>query len=709
MKWFTIFTMSVILLSNLQAQTTNHQTSVNRISELSHLASGKYAFCRRMTTGFDGKWITGNDYNKANSSGQLHTGRKSDVPIQTYHIVFHFDKPVYMVICTNADTVFDYGWNLLVINDTTLEGDMTVGYYYFFSFMESYHPTKLYSIMVKNFHIYKDMDTTILSSSANHNVNLIAYDENGNLLVNNYRGGDGWNLDIEFPNGIKTAYASMGACGPLTVLSANLMSDFPPEVKIGWGRTDVSITLPYKDYVNSYPILPGISADTTMTIFASDYHYFPFYFYPSPAATESYFGFGDGACQNDSLMGYADSFVAAFVSTDYPARPIDTVKVFSTEFTVDTNKVFHASGVLHVENFEQFYFISGPVMYLKSNDNLDLTCGYNYPPVKGDYFLSDGNPVAFGTTAPFNFTQCVSVSNSYDIELYPQFKGQANERRNVDHSVGTWDLWKGNQHLSHDSLLENHISYTTPDNGEYTVILNDSNYTLIGQQGYLQSKLSFTLSKSDPNPPTLVAFKVLQGDSIHTEIIRGYPASIELTAGDYDYPPPLYVPIYHSLANILLDYKEFHDTKWYDLPVSAQPQFFDSLSGMPYLADLQPVLEHYADSALIDIMISLFDSAGNSTIQTIHPAFLIRDALVGYGRNSITNSCLLYPNPASETLHIGVPDDQITASVYSSTGQLLLEETGSRDIDVSGLKQGFYLVSIHDIVSGNYSFGKFIK
>ncbi|MGA3014479.1 MAG: T9SS type A sorting domain-containing protein [Bacteroidales bacterium] len=709
MKWFTIFTISVILLSNLQAQTTNHQTSVNRISELSHLANGKYAFCRRMTTGFDGKWITGNDYNKANSSGQLNTGRKSDVPIQTYHIVFHFDKSVYMVICTNADTVFDYGWNLIWINDTTLEGDMTVGYYYFFSFMESYYPTKLYSIMVKNFHVYKDMDTTILSSSANHNVNLIAYDENGNLLVNKYRSGDGWNLDIEFPNGIKTAYASMGACGPLTVLSANLMSDFPPEVKIGWGRTDVSITLPYKDYVNSYPILPGISADTTMTIFASDYHYFPFYFYPSPEGTESYFGFGDGTCQNDSLMGYADSFVAAFVSTDYPARPTDTVKVFSTEFTVDTNKVFHASGILHVENFEKFYYITGPVMYLTSNEDLDMTCGKNYPPVTGDYLLSNGNSVVMGTSAPFNMTESFSFSNSNLIQLLPLFNGQANEQRIVDYSLGTWDLWKGDQHIYHDSLRETYISYGTMDNGKYMVMLNDSNYTLFGQQGYLQSKLMFDLGNSDPNPPTLIAFKILQGDSIHTEITDGFTASIKLTAGDFDHTPPLYYPVYHSLADIHLYYKEFHDTLWYDLPVNAQPDFFNPMSGMPYLASLQPIMNQFPDSALIDVRITLIDSAGNSMTQTIHPAFHFKNALVGSGTKSITNSCLLFPNPASETLHIGVADNQITASVYTSNGLLLMEETGSRDIDISGLKQGFYLVKIQDNITGNYSFGKFIK
>ena len=702
--------MFVILLINANAQTANYSFAGKQISDTRHMANGKWAFSRHMITGSDGKWLTGNDDNLARRPGLLNAGLKRNVPLQTHHIVFIFDKSVDMVVCASADTTFEDLWNLSWTSNDTLEGDMTDGYYYVFCFMENILPSIYYPIMVKNFHVYKDMDTTILSSSATHNINLMAYDENGNPLENYLHLGDCWDLDLEFPDGIKSAYASIGGCGP-SKASGIKMSDFPPEIKIGWGKTDVARNnLPYKDYVISYPILAGLSTDTTQTIFASDYRYFPVYFHPTPAATESCFGFGDGVCQNDSLMGYADCFVPAFVSkSDYPARPTDTIKVYSTEFTVDTNKVFHASNILHVENFEKFYYICGPVMYLTSNEDIDLNCGDYYPPVAGDYLLSNGNPVVMGTTAPFNMTESFSVSNSKLIQLLPHFNGQANEQRIVDFSLGTWDLWKGDQHLYHDSLRGSYISYGTTDNSVYTVILNDSNYTLSGQQGYLQSKLTYDLKLNDPNPPTLFAFKVLQGDSVRTEIINGYPASIKLTAGDYDYSPPQYHHVYHSLADIQLYYKEFHDTSWYDLPINAQTEFFNSLNGMPYLADLQPVMNQFPDSALIDIRITLIDSAGNSMTQTIHPAFLIRDALVGSGTKRITNSCLLFPNPASETLHIGVTDDRITASVYASTGQLLIEETDSRDLDISGLPQGFYLVRIRDNFTGNYSFGKFIK
>ena len=707
MKRFILFIICGISLITTHAQTTDQPFAVNKTSDIHRLVNGKYAFSRQMVTGTDGRWFTGKEEKASFTSGTLSKGKKSESIAITHHIIFHFDKMIDMVVCDGTDTTFFDSWNMVWTSDTTLEADMPDGYYYFFCFLENINPTIFYAILQKNFHVYKDMDTTILSTSAIHTINLVAYDENGNPVVNHYHNGDCLGLNLEFPDWVNSPYASIGFCG-ITHVTGIRMSDFPPETKTTWCKTDVTNTLPYKDYVISFPILTGISHDTTQTITASDYRSFPLSFHSSPEAIESYFGFGDGIIQNDSLLGYADYFAPAFVSTDYPGRMTDTIKLFIAEITCDTNKVFQAARIVHVENFSDFYVVATPVFYLTGDQKLDLSCGFNFPPVEGDYRLSEGNSVIAGSSAPYTVVQCVSLTNNYLIKIIPFFKGQANERRDVDRYFATWDLWKGNQHLVHDSLRGLQLVYGTMDNSTYTVILNDSNYTLYGVQGYLQSSLTFDLSKSDPNSPTVIAFKAMQGDSMRAELIHGYPASIRITAGDFAYPYPGY-PIYHALSDIQLQYKDFNDTAWFDLPLVANPDLLDPLSGMPYSADLEQVMNQFPDSALIDVRIFLTDSAGNSNTQTIHPAFLIRDALVGAATKNENNSCLLFPNPASEMLHIGMPDDQITVLVYSSAGQLLMEASGSRMLDISGLQKGFYIVSILESASGKKYFGKFIK
>jgi hypothetical protein len=488
------------------------------------------------------------------------------------------------------------------------------------------------------------------------------------------------------------------------------MTDFPPEVKVAWSKTDVTTELPYKEYVLAYPVLAGINRDTTLTINASDYLYTPVYFHSTPAATESIFGFGSGTILNDSLMGYAHYFVPIFITpSDYPGRLADTIKIFTAGATCATNKLLNASRIIHEENYDKAYDISSPVIYLTPAYKLDLTCGANYPTVAGDYLLSNGSTVAMGSSAPFNMSQSYTIPNSNFIKIYPQFKGQANDRRDVDRSFATYDVWNWDDHIYHDSLLDGTVTYGTTDNSVYTVVINDSNYVLSGQQGYLQSKLIFDLGNNDPNAPTLIALKVLQGDSLRSEIINGYGASVKFTAGDYSYTLPQNLPLYHSLATVQLEYKNFTDTMWQVLAVTAEVQSFDSLSGMPYIADLSPAMSHIPDSSLVDLRITLVDLAGNLNIQTLHPAFFMRNALVGYGRKNLSNSVLLFPNPASETLHIGAADNQITTSVYSSTGQLVMQVAGSRELDISGLQAGFYLVKVKDQISGNYSFGKFIR
>jgi len=69
------------------------------------------------------------------------------------------------------------------INDNTLEADIEEGYYYLYChFMPYFLPDWVSHIIVKNFHVYKDMDTTINMFSAQNVTTLNLLDENNELI-----------------------------------------------------------------------------------------------------------------------------------------------------------------------------------------------------------------------------------------------------------------------------------------------------------------------------------------------------------------------------------------------------------------------------------------------------------------------------------------------------------------------------------------------
>jgi hypothetical protein len=223
---------------------------------------------------------------------------------------------------------------------------------------------------------------------------------------------------------------------------------------------------------------------------------------------------------------------------------------------------------------------------------------------------------------------------------------------------------------------------------------------MFGNQGFHQTTLAFNLANPvDVNSPTLVAFKVLNGNTVSPEIVRGFPASVHFTVGDFTYTSPSQ-RIYHSVKDVQLLYKRYEDTTYLPISLAVDPAGLDSLSGMPYLADLQPVMNAYPDSAFIDLKVILTDSVGNVNTQTMHPAFLLRDVITGtgnIGRNAVFS---LYPNPAADKVAVISNEKEFILNLYSSQGQSLIEKRNCREIDVSGLMPGIYFVGVN---------GKFMK
>jgi hypothetical protein len=349
-----------------------------------------------------------------------------------------------------------------------------------------------------------------------------------------------------------------------------------------------------------------------------------------------------------------------------------------------------------------------PILFLNTQNDLILSTEGNFPPVPSDYKVAAGNPVNFGTTAPFSISWGFNSGNDYQIWERSHFRGQTNERRYIDVGMGTYYIREGNTLLAYDSIRTFDIKFNAWELGLYSVILNDSNYMLLGRRGFSQTNLTFDLSKEDANSPTLLAFKIRKCDSISTELIHGYDASVKFTAADYTYPAPG-IRLYHTIEEVHLYYKEYSDSIWYEVQVNAQPELLDSLSGMPYFADLGPMMNQFPDSAWIDLKVVLIDSTGNSNTQIMHPACLIRDALVGVATFSPEIVFKIYPNPVTDKLNISTNANHFTVSVYTVTGQLIMEGSDCRSFNVSGLDSGVYLVRLTNTKDRQSFTSKFVK
>jgi hypothetical protein len=702
----------ILFLAFWQIRTGQNTGSVTD-TELLRLGNGKYALIK--TTGGSEAFKPVGFPHPGMKSGTENsvTRTRSQTITPIYHIKFNFNAPCDMLMCNGTDTMFMSFWNLYWTGSNTLEGDMPEGYYLLYCELQTFSIggfDTLYLIYQKDFHVYKNLDTTILTASANHNLTLNALDENGIPIPYLKKDGDGFGFINEFHEQyhiILFNHIFSGVFDP-----AFRISSTPAEVKIISSRTDVSKYEPYHQYLISWPPLINISSDTSLTNDPAEMKHFSFKYHPSPASEDSYYAWGYGTVINDSLMGMVDTFVGAFISDDYPGTS-NTVHVYISGTACDTNKAFFAALVDHLEcdpdNNCNLHDMFGPIYYLDPSNVLILSSNGNYPPVDGDYRVEEENTIPFGNTAPFNVCRNYTEPGSCMLEIWQHFKGQTNERRNIDMMTGTWDIWQDNNHLWHDSIISYHITYGVPVTGIYTLVLNDSNYEVCGIPGYLRAEMTMDVGSNDPVSPTLQAFKILIGDSIRTEVIHGYPASVKFTASDLTLLEPDPKRRYHILAHARFYLKAYDDTSWVELPVIPLTNLLDSLCGMPYYADIEQPLSLFPDSTMIDFKIELIDSAGNSTVQIMHPACLVRDALVGREQVPSPLQISIYPNPVHDKLYIRGGESDLTIGIFSVTGQKLLEVTNTREIDVSGLKKGIFFIQVTSHKSGQTGCFKLIK
>ncbi|MCX6243987.1 MAG: T9SS type A sorting domain-containing protein [Bacteroidetes bacterium] len=701
--------ISISCLTAAQFQT--NLSNVQTVSDIHRLANGKYSHSVARHAGKPARYYNPFQNDRDAREAKLLAGSKK--PLQTNHIVFHFDQANGFndLLCVNADTMFLSNYNMNWVNSTTLEADMPAGYYQLFCSMDGFIVQRY--IFDGHFLVYTDMDTTILSSSANHQIRLVALDEYGDTLQGQSGdSGDGFGVNVEFDEPSKVPYSSY--CYSGFVPDSIMVSDIPPNMKILMNRIFVTKKKLYQQYSITYPVLSGVTSDTALTSDPSEMKHSMQILNSAPSGKDFYLAWGYGPVSNDSLTGSVDTFVGAFLWDDYPSSETDSVILYLNQSPVDSNKSFFATFIDHLGlnpmSTTHMTDIMTPITYLyKTNDLIFSTQG-NYPPVESDYRISPGEAVTVGNTAPFNVTWQVNKPGQPFIDIYSHFRGQSNERRYVDVPLCTYQIWDENIMIYQDSARNSfEIYYYTPGTGIYSVILNDSNYLFYGKQGFLQTTLTFDLANpTDACSPTMMAFKVQQGDNVSPEIVRGYPAKVSFTAADWEYTPS-YQRIYHSLADVQLFYKNYDETTWTSLPVNSIPAKLDSTCGMPYEADLTPVMNSYSDSALIDLMVMLMDSVGNTTSQNLHPAFLLRDVIAGTGHKTIAGDFTIYPNPASDHIFLETGEGYFMVTLYSPEGKVLIEQSDKKEIDVSGLTPGIYLVRLTDSNGLNGRYGKFIK
>jgi hypothetical protein len=628
-----------------------------------------------------------------------------------FHVTFHFDTAPYDLLFNSADTSYAVG-DLYWAGPTTAEIWMEQGTYDLLFFFQVYaYPSYIFK---KDFAVFQDKDTTILMSSANHTLTFNLFDENNTLITASNLDGDDFGLIFEFPDDFFVPYK-----GSLIVgwgVPYAKFNDIPPEIRITAGCSAVKKKEETGDnrirrYVTTYPIQQGIAAGKVLNNDPADYGLYPQVFYPSVSASDSYWGFGFGYASRRTPQ-LSDYLVVMISNNEYPSVPVDTILLYSSQLASDSSKAILVSGIAHWENSPlnltvPDQFTDSWMTCQAQNKDLVLSATGTFPPDAADYRIGNCNTAAFGNTAPFMVNWF--VNQPYGISLFESFTGQENEYRALDQAMSVYEIWKGSQRLVRDTVRTASVFYPVNSGGIYSLVINDSNYSLPGKPGFLQVESSFDLSKSDRNPPTVTAFRVLKIDSVNPELIHGFDASVAFSAGDFTLQPTPRPRKFHGLASIHLFYKDYDGLTWTELPVAIQPSLFDSLNGNFYLADLLPVMNQFPDSAWIDLKLELADSAGNTTVQIQHPAFLVRDAMVGIAGERPGPPMRLFPDPAADILHVESPFPITSLEVLSLSGAYIITSSHTREIDLSSLPAGIYFLRATGAAPGLSATRKFVK
>ena len=139
------------------------------------------------------------------------------------------------------------------------------------------------------------------------------------------------------------------------------------------------------------------------------------------------------------------------------------------------------------------------------------------------------------------------------------------------------------------------------------------------------------------------------------------------------------------------------DTNWIEYNKKAVNDLYINkyLKRIPFTAADSSVLENIALQHAVTGGDAVFMARAMLRIEVHEQPLPLRkqkDTVQKTGNSNIT----LYPNPASNKVHLSGGSGKVLAKIYDHTGRLVLEQTVTNTINISSLETGVYSIKIFE-------------
>lgn len=349
------------------------------------------------------------------------------------------------------------------------------------------------------------------------------------------------------------------------------------------------------------------------------------------------------------------------------------------------------------------WFITG---YFKAkNDSLFVMPSmHSSPVVKGNIYKQiSGGVINFGSGAIYNRLRSYNTENK--IEIYSDFFGQLNERRESDVYHSTYQIFDDNGSLIAADSLQNFTPLEVPT-GKYKYVVDNNHFLIGNHKGSSRTISEFDLSEIYSFSPTVRSLQIINSsETVISNLKRGEKAKIIFA-------------IRHDSRNNKVYLKESKNVEWNEVEVrdtTDQNKFAEY-----YVADLDEFTMN--DSTGVDLKIISEDTKYNSKYTYIlKPAFIVNywDGIVNVEEKAETNLNIKpltyslnqnYPNPFNPNTMIkySLPQQSnVTLKLYDVLGAEIATlvdkelKRGSYEVefDASNLSSGIYF---YRLTAGNY-------
>ncbi len=608
-----------------------------------------------------------------------------------YHLTIHFDKPwPFIEMYSDLDEFYDSDFTFSD-DDLTAEIDLPENTYDIIFHYEDWEaPKNNYYILLNDFNITEDIDTTIsFEAMAKNKILIRGVDENGQLIVPDdpslllYH----FDVNIEFSEGDYSVSSSYGFAPPYH--DYLFISDVDPKFKIIMNQCNVKHGRMYAMDLGQFE---GIYNDITLENDPADYKVIKMVMHDSPASSDVNYLTVD--CGAVSQIGYSAS--GSFLD-NYPSFDKDTLVTYlSNKLNLENwNSAYVPivsfwDGVPSPQNRKKKRIVSQPV-FINENDSIVFCSSSNVNVFSPQY--PDNSIADIGKMTPYirhrdknNVIETNTVFSDYNV-----IEGQISGRRWWDNSISTFEIQKNESILSSGFLDDFEDPFVVTDPGVYSFIITDSNYIINELQGCIKLNNTFDLSKSDANAPIISDFNMFNSKNIvSNNFTSNESATLLFRAYDYDWGN--YQTNLPASAKVY--FKKHNESDWIVLSILKKESI--------YTGDLSPALSQFNSSGHLDLKIVVSDEAGNSTTHIWRPLAFVHST-VGIPETSpvsATASLRLYPNPVTDVLSIDYSGSgPCSINILNAQGKLVYKSIANENEQYINLKslnlaKGIYIIQL---------------